>query len=158
MTPEAMEDLFRRWGWEFGEQRPTERDDPTYGTPTHSHPLVRAMQFPGVVEAGKRAGAAYRKITGAPAWSTDPIRCKETRSFKISLPDDTPREIQLVQTAWLGLWDYEELDARVFQAQYCWRAMTRAEKSAVLGLHVKRYDVRLPLAVRYIAGEVRARL
>lgn len=158
MTPKAMESLFVRWGWALGEQRPTEQDDPDYGTPTRSHPLMRAMQFPGVVEAGARAGQAMRKLTGAKAWATDPIRCKETRSYKLSTPDDLPSDILLVQKAYEALLDYNKIDALCFQARYCSRALTGKERAEKVGVPFRKYETGLHSARNCIAVTVIANL
>lgn len=133
---DKLEAMLRAWGHFYGERRPKEWDEAAEvgeANLTASHPIARAMEYAGG-QAVSRARSAWgmKKIRGGvPLWGFDPVKGKDTRSFRVSTPDDVPREIQRIQTIWLELYRADTLRAMIVQTEYCRRG-TQGEKAAML--------------------------
>lgn len=150
-----LETLLRAWGRLFGERPPKEWDEGD-GPAATVHPIAKAMEFAAgrnAKETAGRSSAAMARLRGTPAWGTDPIPCKETRSKRIATPDDIPAEIQRVQSAALALHAVDPVRGRVLRTEYCRRG-TQHDKAEKLGMKVRRYRDELAHARTWIAGRL----
>lgn len=131
-TPD-LETLLRAWGRYYGERAPKEWDEGEDESQlTISHPLARAMEFAGGHEPiSLRAARGMRKIRGTPTWGFDPVACAETRTHRISTPDDVPPTVQRVQRAALELYRMDTMRGTVLRFEYCKRGR-QADKCGAL--------------------------
>lgn len=160
-TKSPIEYLLRKWGHYYGERAPKEWDEAGEDESqlTGSHPIARAMEFSG--GDGHSLGRHARgmaKLRGTPTWGFDPVTCSETRSRRISVPEDVPRDVQLVQSAALELYRFDTLRGTVLRFEYCKRG-SQSEKTAMLvtaGLSVSLRVYRESLS--YARGWMESRL
>lgn len=138
--PDTLEARLRRWGHCLGEHTGSGDDIPEADR-TRNHALVRAAQFPPGNVAG-RSARAMAKIRGVPSWGFAPAVCTETRTHRLSMPEDTPKDVQQVQAAYLRLHGYSEPLARVLLAQYQTQGAQR-EKAEIMGITYRTYQRRL---------------
>ncbi len=139
MTPEQLEDALRAWGYYMGQRPPSDDiDDMPDHDRTPTHALVLMAQFPPG-KAGHRSAKAMARYRGTPSWGFDPMVCHATRSHKISMPEDTPPIVRVVQSAYLQLFGESEALAIVLLTHYQTRG-TKAEKAKSLGLRFNDYN------------------
>lgn len=183
MTADELELLLIAWGRAYGERRGAEWDEDR--SPTGDSPTARGLDFaPGTRAAAarrlvseSRAGFGRRALMHAfaatadnaaplaPAWACDPVRFAETRNYRSAEPRYTPvftSELERVQTAWLSLRRFDELQAECLRIQYQVRGLTQPEKAAAVGnrLNVqvkpKRFKDELRLARQWMHARLSA--
>lgn len=127
---DPLEAMLLLWGRYYGERKPDEWDEGAEASLTDNHPIARAMEFAGGDESiPQRSARGMAKLRGVPTWGFDPVVCTETRSKRISTPDDMPVVVQRVQSAALDLYRLDELRGIVLRFHYCTRG-TQFEKAA----------------------------
>jgi hypothetical protein len=82
------------------------------------------------------------RLRQSPTWGFEPVVCTETRTHRISTPEDLPLEVRQVQKAFERLHDYAPELARVLLANYH-RLGPQSDKADDLGLPYRRYKDRL---------------
>lgn len=140
MKADFAEMDLRQWGRVLGEHGDGPDEIPESDR-TRNHALVRAAQFPPGTVSG-RSARAMSQLRGSPSWGFEPISCTETRTHRISTPDDVPLTVRRVQLAFERLHSYAPELARVLLVQYHRRG-TQIEKAEDLGLPYRRYKERL---------------
>lgn len=137
---DELEDRLRQWGRVLGEHGDGPDEIPEADR-TRRHSLVQAQQFPPGPASG-RSARAMAGLRGSPSWGFAPVVCTETRTHRISTPEDLPLEVRRVQSAFERLHDYAPELAVVLLAQYHRRG-TQFDKAEDMGLHYRRYKERL---------------
>jgi hypothetical protein len=137
---DELEARLRRWGHCLGEHAGSGDDIPEADR-TRNHALVRAAQFPPGNVAG-RAAKSMCKVRGVPSWGFAPAVCTETRTHRISTPEDTPPDVVRVQSAYERLLGYSQPLALVLLAQYQTHG-AQSEKAEGLGISYRTYKRRL---------------
>ncbi len=139
-APNPFEASLQLWGRLLGEH-----GDGPDGIPradqTRYHALVRAADFPPGSASGRSARSMSR-LRQSPTWGFEPVVCTETRTHRISTPEDLPLEVRQVQKAFERLNDYAPELARVLLANYHRRG-PQADKAEDLGIPLRRYKDRL---------------
>jgi DNA-directed RNA polymerase specialized sigma24 family protein len=82
------------------------------------------------------------KLRHSPSWGFAPVVCTESRTHRISVPEDTPQDVVRVQSAYERLLGYSPPLALVLLAQYHTHG-AQSEKAEILGIRVNRYRERL---------------
>ncbi len=108
---------------------------------TRNHALVRAAQFPPGSASG-RSARAMSDLRGSPSWGFEPVVCTETRTYRISTPEDLPLEVRQVQTAFERLLAFAPELASVLLTNYHRRG-PQSNKAEDMGLPYRRYKDRL---------------
>jgi hypothetical protein len=140
-TPDELEARLRLWGRVLGEHGDGNGDDIPDADRTRNHALVRAAQFPPGNVSG-RAARAMSKLRHSPSWGFAPVVCSETRTHRISVPEDTPQDVVRVQSAYERLLGYSPPLALVLLAQYHTHG-AQSEKAEMLGIPYRTYQRRL---------------
>lgn len=157
MEGDVLKAALRLWGRYYGERRSDYDDDGLLIGDTAlapPHPIARAMEFAGGgnVAVG-RSGARLRRLAGQRAWATDPMPSTETRSHRMSQPDDIPKLARTVEAAALDLQFREYLPGRVLRVQYC-RLGDQVFKAGIVEIPLRRYLDELRYAKAWISGRL----
>jgi hypothetical protein len=134
MTPDQLEAALRAWGRFYGERPPPEWGDEPEPQPLGAgvHPIARAMEFAGGRDKPVgRAASSMARVRGTPSWGFDPVACSETRTHRISTPDDVPPIVRLVEAAAMTLYRQDTLTGTILRWEYCKRGK-QIEKAAML--------------------------
>lgn len=162
MTGEQLEKLLRRWGWANSERPQGDIDDISLADLTPCHPLVRAAQFPpGEGAMSGRASKSMAALRGVPDWGFQPTVCTEDRTYRIETPDDTPEDVQRVQSASMVLQSADPLKGLCLRVHYCTFG-SHWEKAQVVAtkygkpVKLKRFRDELALAKVWMHGRLSA--
>lgn len=151
----TLDELLRAWGHFYGQRPPPEWDE-SLGepAPTGTHPIARAMEFAGGDESPSiRSAGAMRKIRHVPTWGFDPLVCTETRSHRISTPDDIPVMVQRMQRTWLELCKANQFLGTVLLYEYCMRG-TQGYKAEELDIGTRVYRESLARALGWMESRL----
>jgi hypothetical protein len=164
VVADPLEVMLVGWGaWHQRHRRPEEdRDYIPPGEATHTHTIARAREFASrrkrklsrISKLAKlRGGRDLRRLTGQQAWATDPIRCVETRTYRIETPHDIPAHVKRIDAAvaLLQAWNSELADVLRREYQY---DGTQEAKAGREGMPLRRYRKALELSRVWMRGHL----